>query len=215
MYKTILFDLDGTLLDTRIGVKKAVERTISQLDLSSLSEEVLNTFVGPPMQYSFEKHYNMDSDNALRAANLFRENYNKYSLFDALIYPGVMQLLDNLKTVGCQVVVATNKSHENAEKILQHFGILDKCDFMMGSDLQGKLKKKDIILECVKRVKTSPEECVYIGDSAFDSEGAEANGIDFIAVTYGFDFREGDLLENIRHVAVCNSVAEIEKFLLQ
>ena len=83
MYKNILFDLDGTLLDTTIGVIEAVKITINELGLPSLKPEVLATFVGPPMQSSLMKHFGMEPERALECANMFRANYKKYSLFSA------------------------------------------------------------------------------------------------------------------------------------
>ena len=192
MYKAIVFDLDGTLLDTTSGVIYAVEYTINELKLSLLPEEVLKTFVGPPMQLSFEKHYGMDKEQALTSANLFRKNYKEQSLLKAELYPYVLELLQYLREKGYKIAVATNKSHDNAREILKHFGISKYCDFMMGSDLAGKLKKADIIKKCLQEISVDVKAAVYIGDSIFDFEGAANVGMDFIGVTYGFGFKPNE-----------------------
>ena len=192
MYKAVVFDLDGTLLDTTSGVIYAVELTIKQLGLPRPADEVLKTFVGPPMQLSFEKHFGMEKERALECANLFRANYRDHSLLIAELYPGAMEVLAYLKDKGYKIALATNKSHDNAMAILKHFGVAEFCDFMMGSDLAGKLKKADIIQKALDAIGVDAEDAVYVGDSIFDYEGAQKVGMDFIGVTYGFGFREGE-----------------------
>ena len=192
MYKAIVFDLDGTLLDTTSGVIYAVEYTINELGLPLLPSDVIKTFVGPPMQLSFEQHYGMEKERALEAANLFRKNYKEQSLFKAELYPNVLTILQYLKEKGYKIAVATNKSHDNAMAILKHFGVADYCDYMMGSDLGGKLKKADIIEKCLQEISVEPSAALYIGDSIFDFEGAEKVGMDFLGVTYGFGFKPNE-----------------------
>jgi len=192
MYKAVVFDLDGTLLDTTPGVIYAVKYTIESLNLPMPQEETLKEFVGPPMQLSFENKFGMNKDDALKAANLFRANYKEHSLLKAELYSDVLDVLKYLKGKKYKIAVATNKSHDNAMEILRHFGIADYCDFMMGSDLGGKLKKADIIRESLTALKVEAKDAVYIGDSMFDLEGANAVGMDFIGVTYGFGFKPGE-----------------------
>ena len=193
MYKAIIWDLDGTLLDTTSGVTYAVKYTINQLGLNMPSDDVIKSFVGPPMQLSFKNLYGMNEEEALKAANLFRSNYKEKSLFMAELYQNVLNVLETLKQKGYVMAVATNKSHENAMQILTYFGIDKYCDFMMGSDFGGVLKKADIIKKCLEELNVLPEESVYIGDSIFDLKGAEEIGMEFIGVTYGFDFKKGDV----------------------
>ena len=120
MYQAVVFDLDGTLLDTTSGVIYAVEYTIKELGLPMKEDSVLKTFVGPPMQLSFATHYGMEKDKALECANLFRKNYKEQSLLKAELYSGALELLEYLKNKGYKLLVATNKSHENAMQILEH-----------------------------------------------------------------------------------------------
>ena len=212
-YKAILFDLDGTLLDTTKGVIAAVQKTIKELGLQMPSEEILNKFVGPPMQLSFQNYFGMEEKEALKAANMFRNNYKEYSLFIADLYPGTLEVLSYLKKKGYKLAVATNKSHDNALNILKHFQIANYCECMFGSDLQGKLRKSDIIKKCLEYLKISNEEAVYIGDSIFDLEGSEKMGIDFIAVTYGYGFSASEKIASKNLLFAVNAISELkEKF---
>lgn len=189
MYNTILFDLDGTLLDTTSGVISAVKKTIEQYGFEMPSESILKTFVGPPMQKSMAEKFNLNPQEALKVANDFRANYKKYSLYDAQLYPGIISMLDDLKCNGFKIAIATNKSHDNAEAIIKYFQIDQYCDFYMGSDLDGKLTKADIVSKCIDILDANKNKTVLIGDSEFDLVGANQVGIDFIGVTYGFGFK--------------------------
>ena len=211
-YRFILFDLDGTLLDTSKGVISAVKKTIKALNLKALDDETLKCFVGPVMQESFIKHYGMDKNEALKSANLFREIYTK-SLFDAQLYDGILELLKDLKAQNVKLAVATNKSHDNAMKILAKFEILSLCDFAMGSDLDGKLTKIDIVNECLKNLNATKIESCLIGDSEVDLKGALENDIDFLAVLWGFGFNGKDELLDKKYKAAFESVNELSKFL--
>lgn len=204
MYKAVVFDLDGTLLDTTSGVIYAVELTVKQLGLSRPTDEILKTFVGPPMQLSFEKHFGMEKERALECANLFRANYRDHSLLIAELYPDVLKVLAYLKNKGYKIALATNKSHDNAIAILKHFGVAEYCDFMMGSDLEGKLKKADIIEKSLEAIGVDAKDAVYVGDSIFDYEGAQKVGMDFIGVTYGFGFREDERYEFPTYAALAD-----------
>lgn len=212
MYKAILLDLDGTLLDTTPGVLYAVKYTIKELELRMPTEDILKLFVGPPMQLSFERHFGMAKDKALECANLFRKNYKRKSLLKANLYPFVLETLDVLRREKYKLAVATNKSHDNAMKILEYFGILDYCDCAMGSDCGGNLKKADIIKECLMKLDETPECSVYIGDSIFDLEGAEAVGMDFIAATYGFGFNKETTFTYKRIAGIINAFSDLTKF---
>ena len=211
-YRFILFDLDGTLLDTSCGVISAVKKTCRALNLKALDEKTLKSFVGPVMQESFMKHYDMDKQQALKSANLFRELY-KESLFKARPYDGILKLLKELKQRGVKLAVATNKSHDNAMKILDKFGILALCDFAMGSDLKGELKKADIVRHCLKELNATKQATCLVGDSETDLNGALSNDIDFLAVLWGFGFKNKDELLNKQCKAVFESVNKLSEFL--
>lgn len=210
MYNTILFDLDGTLLDTTNGVVDAVKITIEDYGFEMPSEEILKTFVGPPMQKSMAEKFNLDEAYALKVANKFRANYKKYSLYNAELYPGIIKMFNRLKSNGFKLAIATNKSHENAEGIIKHFGLNKYCDFYMGSDLDGKLTKADIVEKCIEVLNADKKRTVLIGDSEFDSVGAAQAGIDFIGVTYGFGYK---CAEDVKGNYCFNSVADLDEFL--
>lgn len=213
-YKAVIFDLDGTLLDTTEGVVEAVKRTIEDNNLNMPDEAEIKKFVGPPMQKSMKEQFDLDDDRALSLANEFRTNYKNHSLFQAQLYDGIIELLRELKEKGYKIAVATNKSHQNAVDLLKKFAIDEYCDFMMGSDLEGKLSKTDILNTCIDKLEIEKKDAVLIGDSIFDLKGAELSGVDFIAVTYGFGFRRDETIESSNCKMIVNSVEALQNVLI-
>lgn len=210
MYKYILFDLDGTLLDTTQGVIDAVKITITQYGFSMPSDEILKSFVGPPMQKTMGEVFDLDKETALLAANDFRANYKKYSLYKAELYPNIIEMFEKLIDKGFKIAIATNKSHENAEGIIKYFGLDKYCDYYMGSDLAGKLTKADIVEKCIEMLGADKAQTVLIGDSQFDLNGAKQAGIDFVGVTYGFGFKNP---KDIQSNLFFNNVPALTNFL--
>ena len=213
MYRSVLLDLDGTLLDTSVGVIKAVGKTMDDLGFPRPEQAILKTFVGPPMQDSFKKYYDISEENALNAASHFRAVYKSLSLYEAHMYPGVLPFLESLKERGIKIAVATSKSHNNAISILDKFGILKYLDYAMGSDMEQSLTKSDIMSICMKKLRVVKEDTVMVGDMDADLKGAQDVGIDFIAVTYGFGFRNTDDLKAMPCKAF-NNICDVGEYIL-
>lgn len=194
-YDAVIFDLDGTLLDTSEGIIRSVSHVIELRKLPHISEDVIRTFIGPPMQRSFARVFGMDAVTANAAADDFRNRYKDTDLLLARPYDGIYDTLRALDGAGVKCAVATYKRQDYAERILVHFGFDRLLGAMCGADFEGKLTKKDIIENAIKAVGvTDKKRAVMVGDSDNDAMGAEEIGVDFIGVTYGFGFeRQGDV----------------------
>lgn len=189
-YEIAVFDVDGTLLDTTEGVLASVKYTIDKMGFEPLSEDVLKTFIGPPIQDSFAKAYNLSGDILQDIATCFRNRYKDYELLKAVPYDGIYEVFDKLMERNVKLAVATYKRQDYAEAILKHFGFDKYTNILYGADHNNKLKKVDIIEKCMVDLGvTDYSNAVMIGDSSHDAIGAEKIGMDFIGVTYGFDFR--------------------------
>lgn len=212
-YQAILFDLDGTMLNTSIGVMESVEYTIDKLGYKKLPQEAVHRFVGPPIQDSFIREYGVDKEEAQRAANVFRDYYKTEGLLKAEPYENLYDLFELLKEQGKKMAVATYKRHDYAMQILEHFKISDYCDSMNGADNNNVLTKADIVEKCIRECGvTDKSKVVLIGDSEYDAIGAKGSGIDFIGVTYGFGFRTKEDVEKYDNVLAADSIAEVMKF---
>ena len=194
MIKALLFDLDGTLLDTSCGILESVKFTIQELSLPTLPEEVMLRFVGPPIQNSLMEYCGLDMQRAQEAANVFRDYYRQSALFKARLYDGILDLLNTLRRKQIVIGVATYKREDYAIKLLSHFGIDRYCSVMHGADNENKFSKGDIVSMCCKELQVDTSDIVLIGDTEHDALGAQKAGIGFVAVTWGFGYKTGDKL---------------------
>lgn len=213
-FETVVFDVDGTLLDTTEGVLASVKYTIEQFGLNNLAEEQLKAFIGPPIQDSFARTYGLDGPVLQELATVFRNRYKSVDLLKAKPYEGIYEVFEELVKNGKKIAVATYKRQDYATEILKHFGFDKYTNILYGADHENKLKKKDIIEKCLHDTGTLDyEKAVMIGDSDNDAIGAEKIGISFIGVTYGFGFKTKEDVEKYSNVGCARQPWQILEFL--
>lgn len=200
--KLVIFDLDGTLMDTSSGILLAVRDAIKEHGMPELSEEQLRTFIGPPIQWSFEAQYGISKEQAQSMADTFRALYSTKHLLGAVPYPGIYDLLKAIDGRGLKSAIATYKREDYALRLLMHYHFDDYTDIMYGGDNDGTLKKRDIIQKCIDTAGvTDLNEVVMVGDTLHDANGAKELGVDFIGVSFGFGFHGEDAngITNMAH----------------
>lgn len=210
--KNVIFDLDGTLLDTTEGVVESVKYTAQKLGYPKLPYEKLLRFIGPPIQQSFMAYYGADGETAQKAADIFRTYYKTEALLKAVPYDGIYELCDILKSNRISMAVATYKREDYALTLLKHYRFDVYCTVMHGADHHNILKKEDIVNICIEEMDGTKETTVLIGDTSNDAVGAAKAGISFAAVTYGFGFRnleEVNMYNNIGAAAAPLQMADI------
>ncbi len=214
--KAFIFDVDGTIINPHEGLIECVKAAIKKLNFEMLSDDVLNTFIGPPIQNSFQKYYNLSEIEAKRARDVFRSFYEKDEfLFKAYVYNGIMDLLKLLKERNIQIGIATYKREDYAVKLLKHFDIAQYCDKICGADFENKLTKLDIIKNCMKSLNiNNPSDAIMVGDTCFDGFAANELKMDFICCTYGFGFKSQDEIDKHKNIFVANDVSDISKVLI-
>lgn len=212
-YKGIIFDLDGTLLDTAEGILSSVRHTVATMGYEPLSDEVMRTFIGPPVKRSLMTTYQLDEEEANQATEVFRNRYKEHDLLRASPYEGIMELLAALKKQGMTIGVATLKRDDYAHTLLEHFHIDEYCESICGSDFSSRMLKIDVLNNCLSELKLSKDQVILIGDTSSDGGGAEQAGIDFLAVTYGFGYRTKEEWLPYHPVFTADNVAEIRNFL--
>lgn len=186
LMKLVTFDLDGTLVNTSPGIYNSVRFAESKMGLTPIPDSDLRKFVGPPPKKNYMELYGLSEEDAFEATKYHREYGSTKAFMEADVYEGIPELLDALKEAGYKLSVATLKNEKIAHQVLEHAGIADKFDTIVGMDDNESRTKCDTIHIGMQR--TGCEDCVLIGDSQYDYEGALAAGVKFIGATYGFGF---------------------------
>lgn len=208
MYKYILFDLDGTLTNSKEGITKSVQYALNKLSISVQDLDSLEKFIGPPLKDSFMEYYNFDENKAEEAVAYYREYFSKKGLFENEVYPNIEPMLLKLKNAGLHLIVATSKPTVFSEKILVHFDLIKFFDAVVGSTLDGsRSKKADVIKFALEENKINPSKTLMVGDREHDIIGAKDNNLASIGVTYGFG--SYDELKQAGASYIVNTVDEI------
>lgn len=192
MYSTILFDLDGTLTDPRQGITKSVQFALRKMGIHEPELSRLIHFIGPPLAKSFQVSYGMSPDQSKMAVHYYREYFSETGIYENILFPGIRELLEQLQLRGKKLAVATSKPEVFARTILQHFSLESFFVFIAGSNLDGsRVEKAEVISYALQNVPPCDfSEIVMVGDREYDVIGAKANGIDSLAVGYGFGSQE-------------------------
>lgn len=190
-YQTVIFDIDGTLLKSDLGVMNALRYTTDKMGVAYPSAQVRQKFIGPPLHYNFHDLMGMNEEDTAKAIDLFNEYYLPIGVFESELYPGIMELITDLWNQGVKVCIATAKSKPMADRVVEHFGLTPYVACMeTKADEQPTGDKKVLIRQILKDTGAKPEETVMIGDTCFDAEGAFQNQMPFIGVTYGYGLKE-------------------------
>lgn len=214
MIKNVIFDLDGTLLNTTEGVIESVKYTARSLGYPMLSSKKFLKFIGPPIQQSFMTYYGADRDRAQVAADTFRKYYKDTALLKAVPYEGIYELCEILQKNHIKMAVATYKREDYALTLLKHFHFQEYCNPVHGADNHNKLKKEDIIEICIEEMGGKKGETVLIGDTLNDAMAAEKAGILFIAVTYGFGLKSLEDVEAYANIGYADTPLRIVDIVL-
>lgn len=186
-YKSILFDLDGTLTDPFEGITRCVQHALICQDIHISDRRELAGFIGPPLAQAFVEFHGMTWDQAQKAVADYRERFARVGMYENRFYAGIDHLLASLKTDGRQLFVATSKPWTFARPIVEHFGLTGYFGKIYGSELDGqRTEKQALIAYLMREQKLVAEQTLMIGDRRFDIEGARHNGLVAAAVSYGY-----------------------------
>lgn len=208
--KVILFDLDGTIVDSQEGITKSVQYALGTEGVEEPDRTELLGFIGPPLLDSFKRYYGFTGEKADRLVVAYRQRYEKIGWREAELYPGIKELLQKLRKDGYQLGIASSKPEVFCKKMLEHFGVSEELTYITGADLEGKRgTKAEVLQKALERFKVAKEEVILVGDTRFDALGAKEVGVSCIGVTYGFGTREE--LEMAGAVQVVDTVKELEE----
>ena len=209
----ILFDLDGTLTESAPGIINSVAYSLERLGIKDYDRKALHAFIGPPLTESYAKNFGFSREKAEKAIELFRVYFAEKGIFENALYPGVTDMLHNLKAAGLTVGVATCKPEHFAKRITEHFGLTKYMDLLSGASADESTDKPRVIENAIKKFALPRERTLMVGDRDCDITGAHQNGIKAAAVLYGYG--SGEELAAARPDHTVKTVAELEKLLLR
>jgi phosphoglycolate phosphatase len=212
----ILFDLDGTLTDSKMGIIKSAQYALAKFGIMLADPEELLPFIGPPLHDSFRELYGFDAKQTERAVAYYRERFGAIGIFENEVYQGIPRLLADLTGRGRRLFVATSKAEVFARQVVEHFQLGQYIEAVVGSNLDGtRTAKADVIghLIAAYGLERSRDRIVMIGDRKHDLIGAHANRIAAVGVAYGYGTAEE--LMRYRPAALAKSVAELAGLLLE
>jgi phosphoglycolate phosphatase len=208
-YTAVLFDLDGTIVDSAPGITATLARTFERLGLPVPSPAELLAYVGPPIMDSFRDLAGFDLAEAQHALDVYRPMYLETGAFDATVYPGLEEVLRRIHESGTALSLATSKPETPARVVLDHYHLTQYFDELTGaSDDEVRSKKADVVAEALRRLAADGADLsspVMIGDRSHDIVGAAAHDVPTIFVTWGY----GTPAEQAGAIAVVDSAAEL------
>ncbi len=192
-YTTILFDLDGTLLDTLKDLTISINYALKQLGFPERTIDEVRRFVGNGMTKLVERALSAAGAPASLTDSclaLFSDYYKEHIHDYTVPYPGVVDLLRTLKKTGCKLAIVSNKM-DGPVKSLAHLYFPDLIDAAIGTPSNHKKPDPYCVYTALQELGSTPEQCIYIGDSHVDIDTAKNAGIPCICVSWGFAGRKG------------------------
>ncbi|MGV8885769.1 MAG: HAD hydrolase-like protein [Microbacteriaceae bacterium] len=213
-YSCILFDLDGTIVDSAPGITSTLAFTFEAMGLPVPSPAELITYVGPPILDSFRDLAGFTPEQSAQALDIYRAQYLESGVFDATLYEGLPQVIRAIHASGIPLSLATSKPELPATLILEHFSLASSFDVITGASAdEVRSAKADVVEEAIIRLKAIGADVsnpVMVGDRSHDVHGAAAHGIPTIFVEWGY----GTPAEQVGAIATVSTAAELQKLLL-
>lgn len=192
-FDAIVFDLDGTLTESGIGIIGSVKYALEKLNRPALTDEQLNAFIGPPLVDSFMRYCGMSESEAVQAVSVYRERHTTVGWKEARVYEGILPMLLSLRKAGVSLNLASSKPLPLCRKTLEYFGLIGLFDRLSAPDFSEKESDKAALIR--NALPESYENACMIGDRKFDMDGAKRAGVYAIGAGYGYGSKD-ELLES-------------------
>ncbi len=186
MGDTLFFDLDGTLIDSAVGITRCVAYALENLGEPVPAHAALRRWIGPPLRTSFGPLLR-DAERTERAVELYRERFDAIGWSEHTIYPDIEHTVRELHGSGHRIAVVTAKNQPHAERIVAHLPFGDLFETVSGASFDGRISEKpELIAAALERLDVAPKGCWMIGDRHMDIDGARHHGMRSVGVLWGF-----------------------------
>lgn len=212
MAKTIIFDFDGTIMNSEEGILHCAGKGLSHFGIPIPDRQTMLQFIGPPLYKTFIE-FGVPEDQAETAVEVYREHYRAGGKYRAHPYAGIPELLKELCDAGHTLLIASVKPEELVVDIATHFGLASYFKRICGASFDSTRREKDEVIAYLLEQEEKQGQWLMVGDTAFDILGAAKFGIPGIGVSWGF----GDVkqMHDAGAITVADSVADLKKRLLQ
>lgn len=210
--KAIFFDLDGTLTDSGEGIINCAVLALEHFGIPVPSQEEMRVFVGPPLGQTFLR-FGIPESQVDEAIAVFRSRYKTVGKFENFPYPGIHETLQALKDQGHRLFVATSKPEIQAKEIMEHFGLAEFFEQIVGATLDGSRSHKADVISYLLSLTGDVGQTMMVGDTDFDVIGAAAHGIPTIGVSWGYGTAED--MTKAGAVAIAHTMAELIELINQ
>ncbi len=184
---TVLFDLDGTLINSSPGIRRCVDESLAHHGFPAITDEQFSSFIGPPLTAGFGSV--VTDDTMIESLiTVYRQHYGAGGMYEYSVYDGISELLTRLNDAGFRLAVATSKRTGFARPVVEHAGLASQFEIVVGSERDGAGAEKPVVMRSVFEQLgiDDPTTVVMIGDREHDGYGAMALGTHFIGVLWGF-----------------------------
>lgn len=187
-YDYILFDLDGTLVESAKSVEVSIAHAMQTLHLPCPDLSDYSKYVGPPLEDTMRGMCAVPEELIPRAMAIYRDYYDESGQESNRLFDGVVDILKALRESGFKTAVCTSKNEPVAEMVCEKMGLSPYLDAICGSTLDGSRKAKADLIPYALDVLgcTDKEKALMVGDTHFDARGAQLAGVDFLGVTFGY-----------------------------
>lgn len=199
MFRYILFDFDGTVVNTGEGILKSLQYSFYEMGHEVPSQEELKKFIGPPVYYSFTHYYGIGEDKVGDYIRKYRERYKREGIYECELYKDMLTLLGTLKDSGCTLGIASSKPEHLIFDVAYYLDITKYFDAVVGvkSDASRHTTKTGLILEAMDKLGVSDKsQVLMVGDRHYDITGAKGAGVSSCGCLWGYgnkeEFQEGD-----------------------
>ena len=212
-YNTVLFDFDGTIADTGPGVKNSIRYALDSYGIPVGDEKKLNSFIGPPLYESFERVYGVSREESIKLVNAYRVYYAKKGVYELEVYPGILDLLNELKASGVKTAVASSKPKHFLDVVIPYIKAEVLFDTVVGPELTSNNSDKSTLIRTAlsELGESAGNHVAMIGDRFYDVEAALSTGVTPIGVLFGYGSK--DELEGAGANRIAQNVAELGKLL--
>ena len=183
---TIFFDLDGTLIDSAVGITRCVAHALEQMGEPVPPQAELRRWIGPPLRDSFGPLLDSDARTE-EAVQHYRDRFETHGWAEHEVYEGIGEVVLALSDAGHRLAVVTAKNEPHARKIIAHLPFGDRFEDIIGATPCGRLSHKpELIGEAFARLGLSGGDIWMIGDRHMDIDGANHHGMGSVGVLWGF-----------------------------